>query len=76
MIDVARGGDDHVAAAVPAPRVGEDVLRRERADGLLRAQHRASDRVIGEERRCEQVVDLVVRGVLRAGDLLEDDLAL
>src|SRR5450759_5147809 len=71
------GGDDHdVTGAVVAGDVGVGRRGARPAAGLSAPEDRPTDGMVAPQRRCEEVVDLVVWGVLVARDLLEDDLAL
>jgi hypothetical protein len=55
---------------------GRQLLARDRADDLGRADHRAPERMLAEDRLAEHVEDAVLGIVFVHRDLLEHDLAL
>ena len=77
--DVVEVADEEGAAARARPAAlaeGDDRLARERAQVLLRAEHRAPERVLAERGPVDQVLGDDGRLVVGARDLLDDDAAL
>ena len=76
VLEVAGRGDDHVRGVVVLRVVLDDRLARHRGDRLGRPEHRTAERVVGEDRLREQVVEQLVGRVVAHVDLFEDHLAL
>ena len=72
MIHVAGGGQHHLAGGVFARQEGADRRLVEALDGVGRAEDRAADRLSGEGRFHEGVVDQVVGRILDGGVFLQD----
>ena len=76
VLDVAGCRDDDVPWDVHRVVVARDCLAGNRRDHLGRPDHRATERMVTENRVRDQVVDQLLRGVVVHCDLLENDLAL
>src|SRR5450759_4226979 len=69
-------GDDDVTGAVHALVEARDRAPADRRDHLGAAQYAPAEGMVAEDRLADEVVDLILRGVLEHCDLLEHDLAL
>jgi hypothetical protein len=76
VLEVAGRRDHHVARVVVLGVEAGDRVAVHRGDGFGAPHDLAADRVRGEHRRREDVVDEVVGRVVAHADLFEDDLAL
>ena len=76
VVDVACCRDDDVPGHVHLRVVPRKRVSRDRRDHLGRADHRASERMVGEDGIRDQVVHELLRRVVVHRDLLQHDLAL
>ena len=75
MLEIAGGGEDHVAAAETAGVIVEELLLVEAADGLRGAQDRLAERMVLPEILGEELVDEDVGIVFVDLDFFKDDAA-
>ena len=76
MIDVAGGRQNHAAGAIARGQELAELGAGEARHARGRAEDGAAERLAGESRVLDEVVDDVVRAVAGGGDLLENHLAL
>ena len=76
VVEIPGRCDDDVPGDVHRVVVTRDRLAGDRRDHLGSADHRPPERMVGEDRLCDQVVDELLWRVVVHRDLLEHDVAL
>ena len=76
MVDGAGRGDHHRRPAIVAVEIGPSIGEAAAFTVSRRAEDVAADRLVGEGRLGEEVVDAVLGRIERGADLLQDDVLL
>lgn len=76
MIDASAGDNRNVARGVVSIMIAMHLVGIEGGNGIGRAEHGASERVMWIHRLGEQVIDVILGRILATGNFLEHDLTL